>query len=97
MKIVVVSPSQDSLREISSILEQGNPSRIVTRHQGGISKLASVAQQEHPDVIVVEGLCHDASELAPIEFITTNYPQMIVIMLSMPLLLRRLVKVNCSG
>ena len=81
MKIVVVSPSQDSLREISSILEQGNPSRIVTRHQGGISKLASVAQQEHPDVIVVEGLCHDASELAPIEFITTNYPQMIVIML----------------
>lgn len=81
MKIVVVSPSQDSLREISSILEQGNPSRIVTRHQGGISKLASVAQQQHPDVIVVEGLCHDASELAPIEFITTNYPQMIIIML----------------
>ena len=81
MKIAVISPSSQSLQEISSILERGNPSRVLTRHQGGISKLRTLAEQEHPDVIIVEGLCHDASELAPIEFVTTHYPQMIVIML----------------
>ena len=81
MKIAVISPSAQSLQEISTILERGNPSRVLTRHQGGISKLRTLAEQEHPDVIIVEGLCHDASELAPIEFITTHYPQMIVIML----------------
>ena len=81
MKIAVISPSSQSVQEISSILERGNPSRVLTRHQGGISKLRTLAEQEHPDVIIVEGLCHDASELAPIEFVTTHYPQMIVIML----------------
>lgn len=81
MKIAVISPSSQSLQEISTILERGNPSRVLTRHQGGISKLRTLAEQEHPDVIIVEGLCHDAGELAPIEFVTTHYPQMIVIML----------------
>ena len=81
MKIAIISPSAQSLQEISAILEHGNPSRIVTRHQGGISKLRTLAEQEHPDVIIVEGLCHDASELAPIEFVTSHYPQMIIIML----------------
>ncbi len=81
MKIAIISPSAQSLQEISTILEHGNPSRIVTRHQGGISKLRTLAEQEHPDVIIVEGLCHDASELAPIEFVTSHYPQMIIIML----------------
>lgn len=81
MKIAVISPSSQSLQEISTILERDNPSRVLTRHEGGISKLRTLAEQEHPDVIIVEGLCHDASELAPIEFITTHYPQMIIIML----------------
>ena len=81
MKIAVISPSSQSLQEIGALLERGNPSRVLARHEGGISKLRTVAEQEHPDVIIVEGLCHDAGELAPIEFVTTNYPQMIIIML----------------
>ena len=81
MKIAVISPSSQSLQEISSILERGNPSRLLARHEGGISKLRTVAEQERPDVIIVEGLCHDARELAPIEFVTTSYPQMIIVML----------------
>jgi pilus assembly protein CpaE len=81
MKIAVISPSTKSLQDIASILERGNPSRFITRHEGGISKLRTVAEQDRPDVIIVEGLCHDAGDLAPIEFVTTSYPQMIVIML----------------
>src|SRR6266567_9612043 len=81
MKIAVISPSSQSLQEISSILQRGNPSRLLTCHEGGISKLRTLAEREHPDVIIVEGLCHDAGELAPVESVTTNYPQMIIIML----------------
>ena len=81
MKITVISPSSQSLQEISAILEHANPSHLVTLHEGGISKLRTLAEQEHPDAIIVEGMCHDASELAPIEAVTSNYPQMTVIML----------------
>ena len=81
MKIAVVSPSTLSLQEMGSQLERSNPACVLTRHEGGISKLRSVAERERPDVIIVEGLCHDAAELAPIEAVTTSYPQMIVIML----------------
>mgnify|MGYP001617115409 CR=1 FL=1 len=81
MKIAVISPSTKSLQDLSSMLERSNPARVITRHEGGISKLRTVAEREHPDAIIVEGLYHDASELAPIEFATTNYPQMIIIML----------------
>lgn len=81
MKITLISPSAKSLQDLSTMLERGNSPRVITRHEGGISKLRTIAEQEHPDVIIVEGLCHDAVELAPIEFVTTSYPQMIVIML----------------
>ncbi len=81
MKIAVISPSTQSLQEISEILEHGNASRTISRHQGGISKVTGLAEQERPDVIIVEGLCHDSSELAPIEHVTSHYPQTIVIML----------------
>jgi pilus assembly protein CpaE len=81
MKIAVISPSSQSLQEIGTILERGNPSRFIARHEGGISKLRAIAEKEHPDVIIVEGLCHDAGELAPIESVTTSYSQMIIIML----------------
>jgi pilus assembly protein CpaE len=81
MKIAVISPSSQSLQEMGATLESGNPSRFIARHEGGISKLRAIAEKEHPDVIIVEGLCHDAGELAPIESVTTSYPQMIIIML----------------
>lgn len=81
MKIAVISPSTKSLEDLSVMLEQGNPSRVVTCHEGGISRLRTLAEQKRPDVIIVEGLCHDGSELAPIEYVTSKYPQMIVIML----------------
>jgi pilus assembly protein CpaE len=81
MKIALISPSTKSLQELSLILERSGPSTSVARHEGGISKLRNVAEQERPDIIVVEGLYHDASELTPVEFVTTHYPHTIVIML----------------
>jgi pilus assembly protein CpaE len=81
MKIALISPSTKSLQDLSMMLDRGNSSRVLTRHEGGISKLRTVVEQEHPDVVIVEGFCHDPGELAPVEFVTTSYPQMIIIML----------------
>lgn len=81
MKITVISPSQQSLQGVSAIIERANPSHVVTLHEGGISRLRTLAEHEHPDVIIVEGMCHDGGELAPIEAMTTNNPQMTIIML----------------
>jgi pilus assembly protein CpaE len=81
MKLIIISPSTRSLENIRLMLEQGDPSRVVTCHEGGISRLRILAEQEQPDVIIVEGLCHDGSELAPVEYVTNKFPKMIVIML----------------
>jgi pilus assembly protein CpaE len=81
MNIALISPSTKSLQDLSMMLEGGNPPNRIVVHEGGLSKLRTVAEQERPDVIIVEGLYHDASELAPVEFVTTHFPQTIVIML----------------
>ena len=81
MKIALISPSTKSLHDLSLMLDRGSPANRIVLHEGGLSKLRAVAEQERPDVIIVEGLYHDASELAPVEFVTTHFPQMIVIML----------------
>lgn len=81
MKIVIISPSVRSLETMRLMLEQGNAAREVNCHEGGLSRLRNLVEQEHPDVVIVEGLCHDSSELEPVEFVTNKYPQMIVIML----------------
>lgn len=81
MKIALISPSTKSLHDLSMMLERGDPPHTIVLHEGGLSKLRAVAEQERPDIIIVEGLYHDASELAPVEFVTTHFPQMIVIML----------------
>ncbi|MDB5808462.1 MAG: Type secretion system ATPase TadZ/CpaE [Betaproteobacteria bacterium] len=81
MKIAVISPSTKSLHDLTMMLERGNPPVTLSRHEGGITKLRNVAEQDKPDVIIVEGMFHDASEMAPVEFVTAHYPHMIVIML----------------
>lgn len=82
MKIAIVSPSSRSLETLNAMLQPGDPSRSITRHEGGISKLRIVADHERPDLIIVEGLWRDATELAPVGHLTMQYPQMFIIMLS---------------
>jgi pilus assembly protein CpaE len=81
MKISLISPSAKSLQDMSSILEGGSPGPMLICHEGGMSKLRNVAEQDRPDIIIVEGMYHDASELAPVEFVTMHHPQTMVIIL----------------
>jgi hypothetical protein len=43
-----------SLHDMSLMLEGGSPPTGRT-HEGGMSKLRNVAEQERPDIIIVEG------------------------------------------
>jgi len=80
MKIAVISPSARSLETIGNILREG-VERNVTLIEGGMSKLRAVADQQRPDLVIVEGMCRGVEELAPLEYVTLHYPQTLVIML----------------
>ena len=81
MKISLLSPSTHSLDSLARMLEQSNPSRLITRHEGGIDKLRTLADREPVDVFIIEGVSLDAAELAPVEYVTSQYPQLFIIMI----------------
>ncbi|AIY42967.1 Type II/IV secretion system ATPase TadZ/CpaE [Collimonas arenae] len=79
MKIAVISPNASSLKEMGKILSAFTHS--ATFIEGGKSKMRIVAEQEQPDLMLVEGMCCDPSELAQVEYITTHHPGIAVILL----------------
>jgi pilus assembly protein CpaE len=79
MKIAVISPSPSNLQAISKTLEAHSHSTVLV--EGGKNKMRAVAEQEQPDLILVEGMCSDPSELAQVEYLTTHHPQLAVILL----------------
>jgi len=81
MKIAVISPSVKNLETIGNLLREHSPTGSVTSVEGGMSKLRVVADQQRPDLMIVEGMCCDLTELGPLEYVTTHYPQITVVML----------------
>jgi pilus assembly protein CpaE len=49
---------------------------------GGVEQVGRVADQEHPDILLIEGVRNDEEELTALERVTPRYPNMAVIMLS---------------
>jgi len=82
MKIAIISPNSNSLESLSRTVRQGSNSRIITIHQGGLERLRAVVDQDLPDIVLVEGFFHNAAELNPIEFVTEQYVNLYVIVLS---------------
>ncbi|HJU70881.1 MAG TPA: AAA family ATPase [Paucimonas sp.] len=79
MKIAVISPNTDSLQEMGRIL--GAQSHAVVLMEGGKSRMRAVAEQEQPDLMLVEGMCCDPNELGQVEYVTTHHPMVAVILL----------------
>jgi pilus assembly protein CpaE len=80
MKISVISPSQRSLAVIGELLDE-KPGRQVTLVEGGMSRLRRVAEQQRPDVVIVEGMCRDIEELSPLEHVGLHHPQLVILLL----------------
>jgi pilus assembly protein CpaE len=79
MKIAILSPSTDNLESIGQLLRGGPHALSLT--EGGIARLGAVADKERPDLMIVEGGCRDAGELAPLEYLSQHHPQVMVLML----------------
>jgi pilus assembly protein CpaE len=79
MKIALISPNKNNLQEMGRVLEAGSHSVILI--DGGKSKMRAVAEQEQPDILLVEGMCCDPAELTQVEYVTTHHPKVAVILL----------------
>ncbi|MDB5762860.1 MAG: Type secretion system ATPase TadZ/CpaE [Herminiimonas sp.] len=79
MKIALISPNRNNLQEMKRALEAGSHSVMLI--DGGKSKMRAVAEQEQPDLLLVEGMCCDPNELGQVEYVTTHHPKVAVILL----------------
>jgi pilus assembly protein CpaE len=82
LKLAIVSPNEATMRHLVEMLRAWNPGHGTTAYQGGIEQLGRIAEQERPDVMIVEGVRADHDELVALERVTTRHPQMAVILLS---------------
>ncbi len=79
MKIAVISPSMAHLHEMGKLLL--SLAHLPVLIEGGKSRMREAAEQEAPDLMLVEGICCDVGELTQVEYVTTHYPQIAVVLL----------------
>ncbi|NEX61047.1 AAA family ATPase [Noviherbaspirillum galbum] len=79
MKIALISPSKDNLHHMTLTLQAA--AHTVVEVEGGKRRMRGIAEQEQPNLMIVEGMCCDASELDHIEHVTTHFPNIAVILL----------------
>lgn len=79
MKIAVISPNTTHLQEIGQVLRDA--SHVPMLVEGGKSKMRQLAESEQLDMMLVDGMCCDPNELAQVEFVTTHYPHIAVVLL----------------
>ena len=79
MKIVLISPNRNNLTEMERVLESAF--HVVIVIDGGKSQMRAAAEQEQPDLLIVEGMCRDPAVLSDVEYVTTHYPHIAVILL----------------
>jgi pilus assembly protein CpaE len=79
MKIAIISPNTHHLHEMSKTLEALSHGVVLV--EGGKSRMRQVAEQEQPDLMVVDGMCCDPNELALVEYVTTHHPSISVVLL----------------
>jgi pilus assembly protein CpaE len=79
MKIAVVSPNKIHLNEIGKLLQAASHVAVLT--EGGKDMLRQVAEQDEPELMLIDGSCCDAGALALIEELATRHPKIAVVLL----------------
>jgi len=78
MKIAVISNDRSRLETMGRVLEASAHS--VSLINGSMGNLRAIAQQEAPDLMLVDGMAGEAGELGQAEYITTHYPHVAIIL-----------------
>ena len=81
MKIAVISPNSAHREDIGRYLQTQDGSRAVALHEGGMTKVRVVADQQRPDLIILDSMCRDLEELPVLEYVSAQHPQTVVVML----------------
>jgi pilus assembly protein CpaE len=81
LKIAVISPNSAHLEDIGRYLQTPNGSRSVALHEGGMSKVRVVADQQRPDLIILDSMCRDLEGLPVLEYVSAQHPHTVVVML----------------
>jgi pilus assembly protein CpaE len=79
MKIAAVSPNKIHLNEIGKQLQAAAHAAVLI--EGGSGKLRQVAEQEQPDLMLIDCIGCETEGLGPIEDLTTHHPQLAVVLL----------------
>lgn len=79
MKIAVISTHAGRLNDMGAVLR--GQAHQVSLCEGDKGKMASVAEQERPDLMLVDGACCDLHELGQVEQVISHFPRMAVILL----------------
>jgi pilus assembly protein CpaE len=79
MKIAIISPNKQHLQDLGKVLDAH--SHTVSLVEGGKSRMRAVAEQERPDLMLVDGMCCDPNELTLVEHVTTHHPGTAVILM----------------
>jgi pilus assembly protein CpaE len=81
LKIAVISPNSAHREDIGRYLQTQDGSRAVALHEGGMTKVRVVADQQRPDLIILDSMCRDLEELPVLEYVSAQHPQTVVVML----------------
>lgn len=79
MKIAVISPNTTHLQEIGKVLRDDFHSPLLL--EGGKSKMRQLAENEPLDLMLIDGMCCDHHDLEQVEYVTTHYPHIAVVLL----------------
>ena len=79
MKIAVISPNLAHREEIGRTLQAD--ARTIALYEGGASKVPVVADQQHPNLIILDSMCRDLDDLRVVEYVTAQHSQTVVVMI----------------
>ncbi|MBS0341765.1 MAG: AAA family ATPase [Proteobacteria bacterium] len=79
MKIALISPNVQHLHDLQRGLEAQGHS--VQSFEGGKTRMAPVAQESSPDLMLVDGMCCDPQELVLVEQLTSQHPEIVVLLM----------------
>lgn len=81
MKIAAISPNKKHMENILHILQEGGHPHSIQLFEGGKEQLAVVADQEQPDLIVIESEGDGTDAISALESVSQRHPGMRFIML----------------
>lgn len=84
MKIATIVQNQQCLADIQKCLAQAGSSYPLVAITGGAQQIPALIEQEHPDLLLIEGLRLSPGEQQILSKVTTCFPDLGVIMLCPP-------------